>query len=462
MEEKRKVLKSNSAPPCRFWFLHVVAFDLWDGMKEVVKRLRCRGKRILNEPTICNTNEHNEYGLVEPERPQPFRSPSSDVMCNGDRGNDDFRIMARGYPMGEDIEKHVKCDAGSLARCFPDIPFKDISQASARRMAYSVLALHVAAHNCDCYIVKSQCKSLEQLQNLVAQYALGIQRLEAEEKQALASGAETWTSKERARKVTIKLQSAANRCHWFSSTELAVFLRTGGTCWMSHNEVPVFLSKIMYMMHACRRLLEDRSPGLLEAANVKLDVVEFQARPKAGAPPPIVSNSTVTDPTEQELVADSAMGEEVEAKVAAEPAEDEVENQDTDNSSSNDDELPGSDADPPSHSDVEPLAQAGNLATGSKDRSEDSACLHEEETEHSDIGEETFQPVRLHATTSRFDDWLHRGPWLHSLPYFVYMHNIMRVRKRRRLKHRSNPRNALSSTHITPCRLCTSKKWGRG
>ena len=34
--------------------------------------------------------------------------------------------------------------------------------------------------------------------------------------------------------------------------------------------------------------------------------------------------------------------------------------------------------------------------------------------------------------------------------------------KRRRLKHRSNPRNALSSTHITPCRLCTSKKWGRG
>ena len=71
------------------------------------------------------------------------------------------------------------------------------------------------------------------------------------------------------------------------------------------------------MMHACRRLLEDRSPGLLEAANVKLDVVEFQARPKAGAPPPIVSNNTVTDPTEQELVADSAMGEEVEAKVAA-------------------------------------------------------------------------------------------------------------------------------------------------
>ena len=151
MEEKKKVLTSNRAPPCRFWFLHVVTFAIWDGAKEIVKRIRRRGKHIVDEPTICNTNEHNEYGLVDPERPQPFRSPSSDVMCNGDRGNDDFRIMARGYPMGENIEKHVTCDAASLARCFPDIRFKDISQAAARRMACSVIALHVAAHNCDYY-----------------------------------------------------------------------------------------------------------------------------------------------------------------------------------------------------------------------------------------------------------------------------------------------------------------------
>ena len=100
-EEKRKVIKSNRAPPCRFWFLHMVMFYLWDGTKEVVKRRRRRGQRIVKEPTICNTNEHNEFGLVEPERPQPFRSASSDVMCQGDRGNGDFRIMARGYRIGE-------------------------------------------------------------------------------------------------------------------------------------------------------------------------------------------------------------------------------------------------------------------------------------------------------------------------------------------------------------------------
>ena len=94
-------------------------------------------------------------------------------------------------------------------------------------------------------------------------------------------------------------------CHWFSSTELAVYLRTGGTCWMSHNEVPVFLSKIIYMMHACRRLLEDRTPGLLEAANIKLQSVEFLA----GAPPPRPSDSTATYSTaEQQQKTDVAHG----------------------------------------------------------------------------------------------------------------------------------------------------------
>ena len=113
------------------------------------KKLRRRGKTIVKKARISTTNEHNEYGLVEPERPQPFRSPSSDVMCTADRCNDDFRIMARGFPESDDIEKLVKCDDGSLARCFPDIPFKDVSKHFVRRMAYSVVALHVASHNCD-------------------------------------------------------------------------------------------------------------------------------------------------------------------------------------------------------------------------------------------------------------------------------------------------------------------------
>jgi hypothetical protein len=56
---------------------------------------------------------------------------------------------------------------------------------------------------------------------------------------------------------------------------------------MTHNEVPVFLSKIIYMMHACHRLMEDRTPGLLEAANVEVEALEFQL----GAAPPRASSA---------------------------------------------------------------------------------------------------------------------------------------------------------------------------
>ena len=53
-------------------------------------------------------------------------------------------------------------------------------------MAYSVVALHVASHNCDHYITKYATKALDQLQNLITQYAVGLRRLEVEEAEALA------------------------------------------------------------------------------------------------------------------------------------------------------------------------------------------------------------------------------------------------------------------------------------
>ncbi|MDO7681115.1 MAG: hypothetical protein MUQ52_01385, partial [Pirellulales bacterium] len=211
------------------------------------------------------------------------------------------------------------------------------------------------------------------------------------------------------------------------------------------------------MMHACQRLLEDRTPGLLEAAHIRLEAVEFQP----GAPPPTASDSMVTYyPARQEQEIDVAMDDKNEARVAAEASEDHSDRSDqatdADMPSSNNDDLhrqhddkasaasdsdvealaksTDSDAEPhvqqdvnandSSDSDVDQLSQ-----TGEPDLMSNPAASADEETEHSDEQEETYQPIRLHATTSRFDDWLHRGPWLHSLPYFVYMHNIRRVRK---------------------------------
>ena len=116
-----------------------------------------------------------------PVRRQTFRSPSSDVISVCDRSNVDFRVMERGFPDGGDENVQLHADVDSLSRCFTDIPFVGLSLPLVRRMAYSVVALHVASHNCDYYITKYATKPLEQLQNLVTQYAVGLRRLEVEE-----------------------------------------------------------------------------------------------------------------------------------------------------------------------------------------------------------------------------------------------------------------------------------------
>ena len=129
-------------------------------------------------------------------------------------------------------------------------------------------------------------KPLEQLQNLVTQYAVGLRRLEVEEAEALAQATARGQDlqpdlQRRARRVLLKLHSSANRCHWFSCTELATFLKTGDTCWASHSVRPLFLSRHTFMLHECQRLLEKRTPGILEAPPVALNTVEFAPAPPA-------------------------------------------------------------------------------------------------------------------------------------------------------------------------------------
>ena len=46
-----------------------------------------------------------------------------------------------------------------------------------------MLAMWQAAHNTDFYITKYGTKALEQVQNLIGQFALGLRRLELQEEQ---------------------------------------------------------------------------------------------------------------------------------------------------------------------------------------------------------------------------------------------------------------------------------------
>ena len=105
------------------------------------------------------------------------------------RSNTDFRYMARVFAEAAALEGFYRCDAAQLAACFRSLRATIEAHAAVQRMATSVVALHVVASTVDYYITKYAAKPMEQLQNLVAQYALGLRRLEEEERQDSAAAA---------------------------------------------------------------------------------------------------------------------------------------------------------------------------------------------------------------------------------------------------------------------------------
>ena len=168
------------------------------------------------------------------------------------------------------------------------------THAAVRRMAMSVVALHVVARIVDYYITKYAAKPMEQLQNLVTQYALGLKRLEVEEEQektaiATAGAVEQRTNepddvKAGSLRVLRRLQHSANRSKWISSTECAFFVHTEQQHWTSHNEVPMFLSRPLYQISECKRILSGSKHMLTRAApSVNFSVLDFA--PAADAEP---------------------------------------------------------------------------------------------------------------------------------------------------------------------------------
>ena len=168
---------------------------------------------------------------------------------------------------------------------------------AVQHMAMAVVAIHVAAKNVDYYITKYAAKPMEQLQNLVTQYALGLKRLELEEADSeqqlkaheasevrkIAAPVTDW--KARGRRVLLRLQYSANRSKWISSTEAALYVHTEQQHWTSHHEVPVFLSRPLYLIWECKRILSSNKAIITRAdtaTNFSQITYEFQPTATAG------------------------------------------------------------------------------------------------------------------------------------------------------------------------------------
>ena len=303
--EAKQSLRSNKVPSCRFWFFRIKKFCL-NGRDKAVRR---RGKPLVAEPFIEESDERNQQARCQVKRGQPFRSASNDVAQVCDRCNVDYQFLVcapaaastSGAAQPATSTSHAP-QSGLAAE--PDhlpkrrrltkktsgeskAPAATQSPKNARKWFYGSGALKEQAHAVmesfavsfrkayamDFYITKYQGKMMEALTPLFQTMLGGIQRLEQQEKEeeeqrqaAAAADGDTADPPHkkrktkddlarRARRVCIRLSSMANRCFWLSACEVTVHVLTGGDCLESHHHLKIFTRQLQWAMQQCKRQL---------------------------------------------------------------------------------------------------------------------------------------------------------------------------------------------------------------
>ena len=166
---------------------------------------------------------------------------------------------------------------------------------------------------------------MEQLQGLLTHIAVGLRRLEEEDAAAEAEP----SAEERARKTTLRIATAANRCSWCSVCELACYITTGALTRKTHLPVAIFLSRPMYMLQQCRRLLQLGDQILLDAPELSRDgtrAVDVLAFTTAGSSSTAAQRTSFSCAAQLAVAAPSSSGtrDSAEPPVAQEPDTDEV------------------------------------------------------------------------------------------------------------------------------------------
>jgi len=404
-EAEKKTTSLQQAIICRFFFFITLVFEVLEGSKTVLKRIRRRGKALVKKAFVAATNLHNEFGRVQVVMLIPFRSPSTDIGQAGGRSNIDLQFMPRATPPPDEADAagDVPQIPYAQAAAFYGVRLKLPSDAALRRAAHSMVAMFQAAHNCDFYMTKYQSKPLEQLQNLMAQLAFGLRCLESEEsRENVAATDQIQTDQQRARRVTIRIAMAANRSTWVSCCEMAIFIRTGAHARKTYMPRDVFLSRIAFSMHRCQGLLAHSHQFLTEAA----DESSFNTLPLSAI---AFASDTAAKPVHgiqsDPLSVEEAMPQTLPGGSVAEPGH-------------------GIQADP-----VRAEEATAELQQA-LEQDADMACSDASQSDQEDsTGMEMLHMKQLRATTSVHDDWLHRGPFLHDAPFHVYAQYVDRVRR---------------------------------
>ncbi|MCS5671000.1 MAG: hypothetical protein NZ577_03990 [Vicinamibacterales bacterium] len=305
------------------------------------------------------------------------------------------------------------------AEAFYAIRLRLPHDCAMREAVHSMLAMWQAAHNTDYYITKYGTKALEQLQNLIGQFALGLRRLELEEQQERDAGdaavlAQHQDYKRRARRITLRLAMAANRATWASCCEMALFIRTKAHVRKTYFPRDIYLSRLAFLSHTCLRLLNSGDSFLLEASDLmhhgttNLSTISFSAQTAQTKPSPLSNDAKLadtTDPKDHEIPLSNV------AKLAGTTELEDTELLHSEGVAKDDDAN----------------EEDSNNDEADSEKGSEESCVEGDPTEHM-VDADIIQMKTLRATTSTHDDWLHRGPYLHDIAFHTYVEYVDRVR----------------------------------
>ena len=307
-------------------------------------------------PYVEKTNCRSQEYRCQLKRETPLRSTSNDVCQVTDRCNVDYQFLVCAPP-----ETAFENDAPQLV---PDsvAPIRKRLTKKTKPITKQTLAMSHGkrgikwlywcgainfdsnfllnfseafrkAYGMDFYITKYQGKPMESLTPLFLAMLSGIHRLEQQEEQEQADaeverqaledngGAPQPAAKQRktgdelarrARRVTIRLASMANRCFWVSAAELVVHILTDGDCLQTHNNIRIFTRQLQWAIQQCKRQLnhepEDELPDF---SHQRVQAVAFQVSTKAAR------NSASDEHEEENAAGDHAEIERAEACTAS-------------------------------------------------------------------------------------------------------------------------------------------------
>ena len=139
------------------FFFHIVEFACSAAQPAIrlgqtaVKRLRRKGKKLVEAAYIACTNDRNEFGKVVPVRHTPFRSATTDVGQVWGRCNIDFQFMPRTLDPDQVFASTaaVPQTDPKLALAMYGVRMQLPDSPLLRRCFHSIVSMHQAAHNCD-------------------------------------------------------------------------------------------------------------------------------------------------------------------------------------------------------------------------------------------------------------------------------------------------------------------------